>query len=102
MGRLQLVVVKADDRYKFYFKITPITIDETLKSLGGQPEGLTQAETQRRLKEYGPNRVEEVKAEPMLLRFVKEFTHFFAIIFRRAFTVRCRCARADAIPCFLF
>ncbi|RJX30775.1 MAG: cation-transporting P-type ATPase [Oxalobacter sp.] len=61
-------------------KIHLLTIDESIKSLEGKAEGLSHAEAQRRLKEYGLNRVEEVKSEPMLLRFVKEFTHFFALI----------------------
>ena len=42
--------------------------------------GLSSPEALRRLAEYGPNRVEEVAGEPMLLRFLKEFTHFFALI----------------------
>ena len=34
----------------------------------------------RRLAEFGPNHVEEVDREPVLLSFAREFTHFFAII----------------------
>lgn len=34
----------------------------------------------RRLSEYGLNRAEEVARESILLRFLKEFTHFFALI----------------------
>ena len=30
--------------------------------------------------EYGPNEVEQIQCEPLVLRFVKEFGHFFAII----------------------
>jgi hypothetical protein len=37
-------------------------------------------EAQRRLAEFGPNHVEEVGRESLLLRFAREFTHFFAII----------------------
>ena len=41
--------------------------------------GLTTAEAARRLAEFGPNLVEEVGREPLLLSFAREFTHFFAI-----------------------
>ncbi len=34
----------------------------------------------RRLMEFGPNHVEEVAREHLLLGFAREFTHFFAII----------------------
>ncbi len=61
-------------------KIHLLTIDEAIKSLGGSPEGLSQSEAKRRLEEYGPNHIEEIKGESMVLRFVKEFTHFFALI----------------------
>jgi len=61
-------------------KIHLFTIEEAIQSLGGNLAGLSHAEAQRRLKEYGPNRVEEIAGEPMLLRFFKEFTHFFALI----------------------
>ena len=44
------------------------------------PHGLSSPEALRRLAEYGPNRVEKVAGEPMFLRFLKEFTHFFALI----------------------
>ncbi|MBS1186145.1 MAG: ATPase [Burkholderiaceae bacterium] len=61
-------------------KIHLLGIHEALASLGSSQDGLSQAEAARRLKEYGPNRVEEVAGESLLLRFIKEFTHFFAII----------------------
>ena len=61
-------------------KIHLLTIEEAIESLGGKPGGLTHAEAQRRLKEYGLNHIEEVARESMLLRFIKEFTHFFALI----------------------
>ncbi len=41
---------------------------------------MSSGEAARRLREYGPNRVEEVAGEPLVLRFLKEFTHFFALI----------------------
>ncbi|MEA5097943.1 MAG: cation-transporting P-type ATPase [Burkholderiaceae bacterium] len=61
-------------------KIHLLSVDEALASLGSGPDGLTHAKVRRRQKEYGLNRVEEIPGEPLLLRFFKEFTHFFALI----------------------
>lgn len=61
-------------------KINQMTVAEALVSLHTSEEGLAPAEAQRRLKEYGPNRVEEVRRRSRLLDFFKEFTHFFSIV----------------------
>ena len=45
---------------------------EVEKKLGSSPEGLTQAEAQKRLKQYGPNEIEEKKTNPIL-----EFLSYF-------------------------
>jgi calcium-translocating P-type ATPase len=61
-------------------KIHHLTADEALVSLNSGPEGLSPAEAARRLQEYGPNRVERIVGMPLWLRFLREFTHFFALI----------------------
>ncbi|MDP1771761.1 MAG: cation-transporting P-type ATPase, partial [Methylobacter sp.] len=61
-------------------KIHQFTADEALASLHSSHDGLSQAEVESRLDEYGPNRVEEVRGESLILRFIKEFIHFFALI----------------------
>jgi sodium/potassium-transporting ATPase subunit alpha len=61
-------------------QIYQLSAADAVASLNSSPQGLSSAEAARRLAEYGPNRVEEVAGEPMLLRFLKEFTHFFALI----------------------
>lgn len=61
-------------------KINQMTVSEALISFHTSEEGLSPAEAQRRLKEYGPNRVEEVRRRNRLLDFFKEFTHFFSIV----------------------
>jgi magnesium-transporting ATPase (P-type) len=61
-------------------QIHQLSVADAIASLNSGPQGLSPAEALRRLSEYGPNRVEEVAGEPMLLRFLKEFTHFFALI----------------------
>jgi sodium/potassium-transporting ATPase subunit alpha len=38
------------------------------------------AEAKRRLADFGPNQVERIEATPLFLRFLRQFTHFFALI----------------------
>ena len=61
-------------------RITQLTPDAALASLHSQASGLTAGEAHRRLAEYGSNRIEESRRAPLLLRFLREFTHFFALI----------------------
>ncbi len=42
------------------------------KKLGSSPDGLTQAEAQKRLTQYGPNEIDEKKTNP-LLKFLTYF-----------------------------
>ena len=60
--------------------IQSLTAEQSLASLHTAAVGLTAAEARRRLAEFGPNHVEEVGRESLLLRFAREFTHFFALI----------------------
>ena len=61
-------------------RIHTLTADQALMSLKTSLAGLAQAEAARRLLEFGPNHVEELGREHLLLSFAREFTHFFAII----------------------
>jgi sodium/potassium-transporting ATPase subunit alpha len=61
-------------------KIHQLSAADAIASLHSNPQGLSSREAVRRLHEYGPNRVEEVVRESPVLRFLKEFTHFFALI----------------------
>src|SRR6266511_2137858 len=61
-------------------KIHHFTVEEASASVQSRPRGFTTVEAARRLVEFGPNQVEEVRREPMVRRFLKGFTHFFAII----------------------
>ncbi len=54
--------------------------EQALASLKTTAAGLAPDEAVRRLAEFGPNHVEEVAREHLLLGFAREFTHFFAII----------------------
>ena len=57
-----------------------LSAEQSLASLKTSAAGLAAAEAARRLAEFGPNHVEEVARENLLLSFASEFTHFFAII----------------------
>ena len=46
------------------------------KKLASSPDGLTQAEAQKRLTQYGPNEIEEKKTNP----FLKFLTYFWGPI----------------------
>jgi sodium/potassium-transporting ATPase subunit alpha len=61
-------------------KIHHLTVEDAIRSLNSHPDGLSAQEAARRHREFGPNRVEQVKKELLALRFLKEFTHFFALI----------------------
>jgi len=60
--------------------IQRLAVSDAIASVGGAPGGLSAADAERRLREFGPNRLERRAAEPLALRFLKEFTHFFALI----------------------
>jgi len=53
-----------------------LPLPEIEKELGSSPDGLSQAEAQRRLTQYGPNEIEETKASP----FLKLLTYFWGPI----------------------
>jgi calcium-translocating P-type ATPase len=61
-------------------KIHHLTMEEAVRSLHTSPEGLSIVEAERRLREFGPNRVEQVRGSPLFVRFLRGFTHFFALI----------------------
>ena len=61
-------------------RIASLGAEAALASLNSAAAGLDAAEAARRLAEFGPNRIEEVGRESLLLAFAREFTHFFAIV----------------------
>lgn len=56
------------------------TTQEVLESLHSDWQGLTDAEAGRRQREFGLNRVEKIQRTALAIRFLKNFTHFFALI----------------------
>lgn len=57
-----------------------LSLADVLAALKTSDLGLDVAEALRRFNEYGPNQINEIKGEPLWLGFLREFTHFFAII----------------------
>jgi H+-transporting ATPase len=53
-----------------------LPLPELEKKLGSSPDGLSQAEAQKRLTQYGPNEIEEKKTNP----FLKFLTYFWGPI----------------------
>ena len=60
--------------------IANLSVADALISLGASEQGLTTAEAKRRLSEYGANHIAEIGVEPQWQSFLREFTHFFAVI----------------------
>ena len=61
-------------------KINRLSNDDALKVLATGASGLSASEAQRRLAAYGPNRIEQRRGESLLVSFLKQFIHFFALI----------------------
>lgn len=61
-------------------KIQSLSAEEALESLHTRADGLSTSEAERRLKEFGLNRVETIQGIPLTIRFLKGLTHFFAVI----------------------
>ena len=53
-----------------------LPLPEAMKKLGSSPDGLSQAEAEKRLTQYGPNEIEEKKTNPIL----KFLTYFWGPI----------------------
>ncbi|MBL8421878.1 MAG: cation-transporting P-type ATPase, partial [Dechloromonas sp.] len=60
--------------------IATLSSADALRSLRTSEQGLGMAEAERRLGEYGTNRLDEIGHEAEWRRFLAEFTHFFALI----------------------
>jgi calcium-translocating P-type ATPase len=60
--------------------IHQLTADAAIDALRTSAGGLGVSEAARRLVEFGPNRIERAARTPLAWRFLREFTHFFAVI----------------------
>jgi sodium/potassium-transporting ATPase subunit alpha len=61
-------------------KINNLTKEEVLRNLVTSENGLSEEEARKRLLEFGHNEIKETKKTPLSIRFLKQFTHFLAIL----------------------
>lgn len=61
-------------------QIHQLTAADALTRLRASINGLSQDEAERRWREYGANRLEQVTKEPAWLRFLRELTTLFSLI----------------------
>ncbi len=61
-------------------KINNLTKEDVFHLLVTSEDGLTEKEAERRLDEFGLNEIEEIRKTPLAIRFLKQFTHFLAIL----------------------
>jgi H+-transporting ATPase len=69
-------VNKPDDKTEAKEDLKSLPMPELQTKLGSSPDGLNQAEAQKRLTQYGPNEIEEKKINP----FLKFLTYFWGPI----------------------
>ena len=60
--------------------IHQLPLDAAFATLRSVPAGLSHAEAAARRHEFGPNRIERLAPTPLALRFLRQFTHLFAIL----------------------
>ncbi len=60
--------------------IWSLPVEQVYAALQSDPQGLSQAEAQRRLVRYGANRLPPQKRRPLLLRFLDQMVHFMALL----------------------
>lgn len=61
-------------------KINNLKKEEVLRDLVTSEDGLTEEEAKKRFSEFGPNEIKEAKKTPLSIRFLKQFTHFLAVM----------------------
>ena len=57
-----------------------LSLDDLYQDLGSSADGLTGAEAATRLSRYGPNQLRVRKDVPEIVKFLREFTNFFALL----------------------
>ncbi len=61
-------------------KIHRLSVEDALSSVGSASDGLSSPEALRRLREYGPNRIEKLIRRHPVVRLAEEFTRLFSVI----------------------
>lgn len=57
-----------------------VSIEDLLERLDTSESGLTQAEADRRMDEFGPNILEKGRKENQIIRFLKHFKNLFSVL----------------------
>ena len=60
--------------------IHQLPLDAAFATVRSVPTGLSQADAAARRLEFGPNRIERLARTPLAVRFLRQFTHFFAAL----------------------
>lgn len=60
--------------------IHQLPLEAAFAALRGAPAGLSRAEAALRRVEFGPNRIEGLPSTPLVVRLLRQFTHFFAVL----------------------
>jgi len=60
--------------------IHQLPLDGAFSTLRSTPAGLSRQEAESRRLEFGPNRIEPLPTTPLFIRFISQFTHFFALL----------------------
>lgn len=60
--------------------VPSLSNDAIYEALNSHPRGLSQTEAEERLREVGPNELQEVKGKPLYLKFLANFTHLMAVL----------------------
>ncbi|NTU48450.1 MAG: HAD-IC family P-type ATPase, partial [Syntrophobacteraceae bacterium] len=61
-------------------KINSLSKEEALRALVSSANGLSETEAAKRLSESGFNEIREVQRTSLVIRFLKQFTHFLALL----------------------
>jgi sodium/potassium-transporting ATPase subunit alpha len=61
-------------------RIHNLSKEDALKAVITSEYGLSEEEAGRRLYEYGPNKIREIRKKSLSLRFLSQFTHFLAVL----------------------
>jgi calcium-translocating P-type ATPase len=60
--------------------IHQVPLDAAFATLRSRQAGLSATEAAARRIELGPNRIERLRSTPLAVRFLRQFTHFFAVL----------------------
>jgi Ca2+-transporting ATPase len=60
--------------------IHKLPVRDVYRLLATQAQGLSQAEAEERLRQFGSNVIQEIRKKPLILEFLSNFTHLMAIL----------------------